>query len=544
VELDKPTVLDPHELLWKARRYLWKALLPIVVMMCGAFVYLRLTVPLYESSIVITMGERGTMGTLEPLVRPDRDREAAMANVAGVQGRIRNRTFLERLVQRLGLLNHPSILRTSALLERKNPTITREEHAMRLAVSVLESKIAVAPYGTTGNVRIGAWDTSGEEARRLAVAIGEELIEDTQRGTLEKVHARGEFSEDQIAVYSEKVRRSEGELRAYQESVIGQKASTGPVNATNIDRVRQLVDAAGDEIDQVRGRIRTDQESWPGLAGPSAPAPTLRSSAIADAESQLTGMETSYCMAAVQAPLGSAELATRQTQIGVARRELLGLYENAARAMGGNLSSDARALAAGMALDRAVLRSVQARQDRLNGLVNSYLNVERSGPREQLELDRLRSEVQTNRDLLAALQREANSSRLSAALESSQLSPPVEIVEPPMLPLSPIWPNWQKILAGAFALGAVLSVGLIIASERVGAIIRTVGQVEEELGAKVIGTIPRIEGWSRPGSYLANHWAPLSIVVVLLLTALVSLVKADHAQAPPPPATTSSEFRR
>lgn len=542
MELEKPAVLDLHELVWKARRYLWTALLPIVVMYCAAFLYLKFTVPLYESGLLISLGDRNPMSqALEPLVRSDRERESMMANVAGVQGRVRSRTFLENLSHRLGLTREPGILRAAGIAVKNNPSITREEHASRIAVGLLDSKIAVAPTGP-GHVRISAWDSSPEEARRLASAIGEGLIEDTRRGTLERVHARGEFSEDQIAVYSEKVRRSEAELRAYQESVIGRKTSTGPVGADNIETARQLVDAAGEEMGQVRGRINSDRETWRAIVGEGVPIPDLRGHGTADEETQLMGMEASYSLAAIRPREGAAEAQTRLTQIGVARQELLALYEKAAAALGGNLPPAARQLAAGIALDRAVLRSLQGRQDRLNSLLNSYLSAERSMPREQMELERLRNEVQTNRDLLAALQREATSSRLSLALESSELGPRVEIVEPPVLPLDPIWPNRMKILGGALLVGAVLSFGLIVASERLGAIIRTVDQVEEELGAKVIGTIPRIEGWSRPGSYVANHWAPLSIVTVLLLTALVSLYATQNRDKPP--TATSSELRR
>jgi succinoglycan biosynthesis transport protein ExoP len=543
VDEDKPTAIDTHELLWKARRYFWLALLPIVVAVCAAVLYIKISIPLYESGVIITMGDRTQMSqALEPMVRTDRDRESMSDKVSGIRSRVMNRTFLQGISDRLGLAREPEVLLAASSAAKKYPNVSRDEHATRLAVGALARKLTVQPVGAT-YIQIAAQDPSPAKARRLATAIGEALIEDTRRGTLEEVHARGEFSQDQIAVYTEKVRRSESELRAYQESLIGHDAASGPVAADNLETVRQQVSAAGKEMDQVRGRIESDRQTWTSIAGPRMPVPELRGPGTADGEARLRDMEASYGLAAIQRREGANEAQTWLSQIGVARQDLLSQYERAAEGLGSNASSTARSLAAGMALDRAVLRSLQERQNRLQGLLDGFVNSERSLPREQMELERLRNEVQTNRDLLAALQKEATSTRLSEALESNQLSLRVEIIEPPVLPLAPIWPDRIKIAAAALLIGPLISVGLIIGSERVGAIIRTVEQVEQELGAKVIGTIPRIEGWSRPGSYLANHWAPLSIVTVLLLTALltglVTTLNRDRQAA-----ATGSELRR
>jgi NhaP-type Na+/H+ and K+/H+ antiporter len=98
----------------------------------------------------------------------------------------------------------------------------------------------------------------------------------------------------------------------------------------------------------------------------------------------------------------------------------------------------------------------------------------------------------------------------------------VLIVEPPQLPLKPVWPDPVKIFLGAWVVGLFLSIGVVLGADRVGAVLRTVEQAEEELGAKVIGTIPRIEGWSRPGSFIQNHWPAVSIAVLVVLTVLVT----------------------
>jgi uncharacterized protein involved in exopolysaccharide biosynthesis len=281
-----------------------------------------------------------------------------------------------------------------------------------------------------------------------------------------------------------------------------------------------MADTADKETGQIRDRIRSDLETWSSRV-PGRPVPDLKNSRTSELESRLTGLESSYGVASARGKAGGEGQALL-SQIGAARQALLSEYESAAEGLPGDLPDDARSLAAGVALDRAVLRSLQARKSRLQSMVRSYLYEARSTPRSQMEIDRLQSEVEKNRDLLATMEKEATSSRLSEALETSQLSLRIEVVESPQLPLKPVWPDRLKILAGAFLLGPLLSIGVIIGAERIGAILRTVEQAEEEMGTQVIGTIPRIEGWSRPGTFLENNWAPISIVTLILLTALIT----------------------
>ena len=86
------------------------------------------------------------------------------------------------------------------------------------------------------------------------------------------------------------------------------------------------------------------------------------------------------------------------------------------------------------------------------------------------------------------------------------------------------------MLLGALLLGPLFGVGIIVGAERVGAILRTVEQAEEEMGTIVIGTIPRTKVVAT-GSFLQNNWAPLSILAMLLLTALVTGVYASVSAA-------------
>jgi succinoglycan biosynthesis transport protein ExoP len=540
------TVIDTREILWKARRYRWLALLPVVLALCAAFLYLNIADPVYESSVIISLEDQAPVGEqIERMVRPGARIEEMAQKVARVKNRVLNRTFLQAISDRLGLARDPKLMAISIAGARKYPDITPEEYATRLAVATLSKKVTVTPVGAT-YIRIGVKDALPQQARRLATAVGEGLIEDTRKSALLHVQARGEFSQDQIAVIQENLRRAEDDYRAYQESVIGQQISTGPVDQANVETVRLLAESADKEADQVRERIGSDRETWSSRMG-SVSLPDLRSSRTAELESRLNGLESSYGAASARTAspnaTGASQTQSLLQQIGGVRQELLSAYEASAGSLPGDLPDDARLLAAGIALDRAVLRSLQSRKARLQGMVGSYYREARSTPREQLELERRKNAVENLRSQLDVLQREATASRTSEAFETSGLSLRVEVVEAPQVPLKPVWPDRLKVLVGALLLGPLLSVGVILGAERVGALLRTVEQAEEEMGTKVIGTIPRIEGWSRPGSFLENNWAPISILTIILLTALVTGVYTT-VTANRHVSTTSGQLRR
>jgi len=522
VEPERGSVIDTREILWKTRRHRWVALLPLVLVLCLAVLYLRVATPVYESSFEISLEDQAQLSEgVARMVPPSERVEDMVQRVARVRNRILNRTFLQGVADRLGFSRDPRLLAMGNAAARKYPGVTADEYATRIAVGALLKKITITPSGSS-YIKISVKEPVPENARRVANAVGEGLIEETRKQTLEQAQARGEFSQDQVSVATEDLRRAEDALREYRErtGVSENAVPTISVDPGQADAARDLATVADKEMDEIRDRIRSDHEMWRTSAG-SVPLPELRSPAATRLEARLSGLEASYGAGSARGSSGR-EGTSLLPQIASVRQNLLSEYEAAAERLPGDIPDDARQIAAGIALDRSVLRSLQARKGRLQGMARSYSSSTQSLPREQMEVERLRNDVQTKRDLLATLQKEAVSSRLSEALETSQLSLRVLIVEPPQLPLKPVWPDPVKILLGAFVLGMFLSVAVVLGADRVGAVIRTVEQAQEELGAKVIGTIPRIEGWSRPGSFFQNHWAVASILVLVLLTVLVT----------------------
>jgi polysaccharide biosynthesis transport protein len=534
---------DVRDLLWKVRRHRWLPFLPLVAALCVGVIYIRITPRLYQSFVVVSYGDQTPISAaLQPLVQTQRDNESLLDKTSRVNARIHSRSFLAAMVARLGLNRDPELLLEASAETRRWRGVSPDDYAMRTASTRLARKIIVAPVGQSF-IRISAIDRDPYSAQRIALTIADALIEEGQRSTMERMQARGEFSADQIAVYEERLRKSEAALRAYEESIIGRKLGSNLVDEGNLDQARALVRSIDEEMDQIKGRIESDLGEWRRRSGGAVGPPQLQSDNATQLEARLVALESAYSLTSLKPArvAGDDENASMEQKIGRARASLLAEYEAVAASLGAGIPEGAGEIAAGVALDRAELRSLREKRSQLTKLIGAYAQSVQESPREQLELERLRQEVQTNRDLLLALRKEATSSRISEALETSQLGLKLEIVEAPQLPLGPFYPDRLRILMAALAIGTLAGVGVVFAVEKLAAVVRTVEQAEHEIGAKVIGTVPRIEGWGRPGSYLHRQWPLLSILLVLVVTGLfISIYGAVVSERPAPGKTAGA----
>lgn len=522
--------VEIRELLWLARQYRWVLLLPVVVAVCGASIYLHLSSPLYESSVIVSVGVPPQVSAaLEPLVRGDREDRGE--KVAVVSNRVQSPAFLLEVANRAGLQPGPAQLARAKEAAGRLRGITPEELADRMTVTMLSAKIKVVPVQGRF-VRISVTDPDPTRARALASTVTDVLIEQSRASSLERVRARGEFSADQIPVYRERLRKAEDALQQRREALLRRKLASNPINADNLEAARIEIEQADEEAAQVRDRFRAAAAEWRRISEGET-LPELTSPRVVDLQGRLNELERGYGAAVLRTGrAGEAEAADLSGKIAAVRRSLLSEFQELSRSRPATPSPEAAEALAALSLDRAILKSLRQKRDHLSALLRDYSNRVESSPREELELQRLESEVQTNRDLLGTLGKEATASRLSEALETSSLGPRLDVVDSPQIPLTPVFPDVRKIYAMVLVFGPALSVGLVALWERFKGGIRSVKQAEEELGVKVIGTVPRVEGWSRPGSYLQRNWAALCILLVLLLTGALHTVRTTVSSRP------------
>lgn len=534
--------VDLQDVLWRLQRYGWILVLPIVACLCVATIIARRTVPIYQSFLVVSVDSPSDVSPAMRAYAPGNATvNAPRERIAIVDGMIHNQTFLRSIAERRGMDKDPVLIARARAATKVTPGITPEEHALRLAVGKLWTKISVGPGRGTA-IQISVKDSNAEVARDLVATIGDALLQQALQSTLESVQARGEFSKDQVVVLEERLRQAENELRAFQESHLHMRITAGISSEAGLQLAQGLRRATEDEMAQLRLRILAGSEEWRSTSG-NALMPSLSSARATDLGTQLVKIEESAALAQLTGKTAqTGEGDALQGRISATRQALFVEFDRLSQEVAGDASPGARNTAAGVALDRAVLRSLQARRNRLASAVSDFLSGVQRAPRDEIELQRLQDDVTSARNVLTTMRNESVSSGLSEAYATSQMGPRIQILEQPLLPLTPTSMGATATFAVAFILGLVIDAAIVFAGERLAAVVRTVEQAEAEYGLKVVGVVPRIDNRPKPGGYLSIHWPKFAILAVLLVSALVVVI--DEVVSPRPTKSRQVEKER
>jgi len=533
--------IDLRAIFWKAVHYRWVLAFPILAVGCAGFLYVKMTPSRYDSHVIISLGDRLKVSeALEPLVKTSQGSDLPKERMTLLENRINSRPFLNEVAVRLGMTNDPAVMQEATAAAARLGDITPKEYALRAAVMSLAGRIRLTPLQGS-LVRLTATGSSPRAAMNVASTIADLLLEENQRASEQRAQARIEFSSEQSAVYEERLHKSEAALEAFQKSMIGRGISSNEVTADNVDRAKSLIRDSDEEIEQIRARLQSGRAEA-ATRGDDADASPLSSPALSSLDVRLTQLEINYALGALREDQHPGGVISIKSQIGQVRQLLFQECQSLSLAMPGGISDEARNAAAGAALDRAILHSLREKRDRVQRMVAAYTRSLVESPSQQIDLQRLQAEVTSNRELLLALRKEESSSNISEALENSQLGLQISVAEPAQLPLSAAFPDRKKIMGTALLLGGLLSVGLVLGIERFGATLRSIEDAEREYKAPVIGAIPRVEGWPRPGSFLLNNWPVMAMTLVVVATTVVYFTQVvPHSKHAPSPATSGQQ---
>jgi len=149
----------------------------------------------------------------------------------------------------------------------------------------------------------------------------------------------------------------------------------------------------------------------------------------------------------------------------------------------------------------AALRAAKAQE---NAEVSSRLAAQARAPLVQQQLGELQQRLTALNTQYEQVQKQLMTARAGVRAEDEQMAERLSVVEPPVIPDSPSWPN--RILLAALGIGGGLGLGFVLAFavELFLRPIRDPGALKAILGASPIGIIPVIEstrvpkrGWQR-----------------------------------------------
>lgn len=509
---------------WK-RKSLW--MLPPVVILCTVAIGVNLMPPVYEASATIQYDDRPNLTRqLQELTgmasQGGRSEELAQQRTMDMVATLKSRQFLEGVARTLRLNDDPLAVQEGRKVHEKRPEITAEEATMQLLVMRLRQRLSVEPTGYTV-FRVVVRDNYPENAQLLAKWVSQLFVDQTKGGFSSQIRVAGDFSQEEMASYEKKLRASEDGLRSFQESMLGRQLAANPVGEKTRDQARSLVRQAAEEMaDFSRQRAALAPSA---RLSEKAEASLVHSGNLPALSDQLNRAEVDLGVLLLDKPQTDVAVAAQKDRVGHARQQVYDALTAAAAARFPNASATEQADIRDFYYAMLQEGSVHARHDRLQAYLTEYERNFRESPRAQLELDRLRQDVEVNRKLLETFRSQSISSQISQKVDATSLGIKVNILDPPTRPIEPVSPDKPRVFLFALILGPLLGFGAVFLAEYVDSSYRNVEEIEAEIGIPVMGTMPRPNPGGGVIPIKRNRWVPITVSAAVAVTVVFFALK-------------------
>ncbi len=475
------------KIFWRKKFFLF---VPVILSLTIAFLGVRELTPIYESSTLVSAEEQNILaGTMSRYVTPmeDRRQDRSRRFQAMIETRLMSREFLEGVIMDLGL-QRAYELRTPSEENSDPEGLSGEELTLRSLVRILRNKISVRTT-LPGFFAISVLDSDPGTAHVLASKISDKYIEVTQQAKLQGLRQAGAFSDEQLAIYKEKLEDSEKELDRIGRELATTSAGRNPINGTNVHAAEARVNSLGAQVgrnemglNRVRERLTTVFGMIPSTDRISNDETlnNLERQILADTEERI-----------LQELAGNDEGVTDLTAYEALWEEVRSRIAAIVHDEYGEFSNDVKPLITEYFFQRKQANFFRTTERKLNGYIEQYRENISRRPQLEREVGKLTHEVETNQAIYDAFLESKTSAQINEAIQSTNLGVRISIIEKAERPISPVKPDKIKVILIAAMFGLICGFGSILVTEYMDDSFRTVDEVQKILKLPVLGTIPK-----------------------------------------------------
>ncbi len=507
------------KIFWRKKYYL---IVPLILSLGISIIGVKRLTPIYESYTLVSVEDRNilsrTMGQYVTSIE-DQSRMRNQRFHAMLETRLRSRTFLESIVTDLGLHRAYNIRQESASSEVDADDVSEEEMVVRYLAALLGSKITIQ-NPNFGFFRVGVYDTDPTTAYVLARKVSAKLQEVINLDQLQGIRQAGAFSDEQLAIYKEKLESSEKELARVRREMMQAETVSNPVNADNMhiaDARKRSMRAAIGRSDITLNDVRTN------LAEIFDQVPSSDKISEDERIKSLEEQLVAYGEERLIVELGTSdELSAENGTFVALQQELQDRIAAVVEEEYREFSPALYPLITEYFYQRYMIDYYRSRERRLQGYIDQFRqNIERR-PMLERELSRLRLEVESNRTIYQTFLQSKTSAQITEAVQNTNLGLRVSIVETAEKPFRPVKPDKLLIIVATVLFGAACGLGTILITEYVDDSFRSVDEVQKIMKLPVLGTVPKTVSsfaWERKKR---GKMVLLWIVGLFVLTAILS----------------------
>jgi capsular polysaccharide biosynthesis protein len=436
-------------ILWQRR---WWIIIPAVVGLAASVAAVLLIAPRYEANAVMLVESP----QLPDEIVGDFSDSLIERRIAAIKERVTSRPDLVDLINRHGLYSS----------ERASEPLSDVIDEMRGKIALTPSTVAVPGGGAkTSTVAFELSFEYGEAAPAQAVVqdLMDRILELDSSGNLEQATTTAQFLTDQAHGLEEQISKVQGDLAAINSRYGSVLGSTG-----------SLITSSSGSYDI---QIAELQRQNANLAGQRelAQSSDTRDPVVKNAEAALAAARAVY--------------AEQHPDVVIAKQRLAEARA-LARTNVQNLPTDT--IDQQIAFNNSQLAHLRAAKARDEAQVSSQLAAQSRAPLVQQQVAALQQRLAGLNQQYQDVQQKLLSAKAGVRAEDEQMGERLTVVEPPVIPDAPVWPNRLLILAGGF--GGSLVLGLLLAAvvELMLRPVRDPRVLASITGAPPIGVIPLI----------------------------------------------------
>ncbi len=473
----------------------WWVIIPIIFFTSASVVLAMLYIkPMYEASATIQVSP-------SRLQRSMREVTPGVSNAVDyreLQKKILNTPNLLQLIQRLELSKDPVANETAKTLHAKAKWLPYDEVLERVLLEILRENLAVQMNPGAQLFQITARNESPRLAYRLVKSLTEIFVDESKKNELRGIRGVMEFSNEQLEIYEQKVKASEGKLQALKERQASAQVQKIGLDANSVLQLRKLISTSESAIAERQRKLNDLQND---LRLPAIPLLWEREPEMREVKTKIEAKMADFKKSTIAVGLRTDSELTLDSEVNVLRQEYLRLLESAVARSYSTLSPELQSAMTEYQLGQMDLYILRTRSAVANDLLQRYAQMSTAAPADEIELLRLEAELEQNRRIYEVFLEQSRGSQIEEALQNSDADFKYSVIEAASIPVEPVGGSKRVFVLGAFGVSVILGFSLVIVLELSDQSIRQVKDIEQLLGTPVWGIIPKIgvsfEQWQK-----------------------------------------------
>ncbi|MFQ5754114.1 MAG: GumC family protein [bacterium] len=479
------------------KRRKWYVIIPTILFGLGGFYKALSIIPIYDSSTTILVsGGKLITGSVRDVIPG----VSISEEIAAVRRFVTSGECITQLINTLGLKKEPELHQRAVKLGAQLPDMTTKEIENMLFIEQVRNYIKVQTRGRD-IVQISASHRNPHTAYILAKTLAQVFIDESQKRQLGGIRGVRDFSEEQLAIYEEKLRESEERLKLYQQGILKSQIDNSGAGRQTLERLKSDVAAMEVSIQDKQERLGFLKSK---LVVRNFDPKRIMNSKISGLQKGLFSKIDDMMRMLNKFTWKDPQVIAYNRDMNEYRNRIRGEIENHVSAVYTEGDQGFRNMIVEWNMSSLDLDILTYEKNALSDLIRTLEKHMTRKPTHQMILNNLQQEVQQNRQLYLRFLEQSRGTQIEEQIQRKDAEFKLQIIDLAKKPLYPKGSSRLRLLGLTLLFGLGFGIAIIYAFEYMDQSYKNIDDVEKDLNLTVWGVVPNLQEftasvWRRDG---------------------------------------------